>query len=119
MARIALILALSIAVVVDTGTTALAKLGPVRAVIDGPGISSPIVLKHDDLADLMESSGLVTGFWRRACKDSGGCISRPDDLGPWYTGDEHAIHEPEGRAVHLSLRFGRSNRVCPSGPATL
>src|SRR5438046_4599386 len=40
---------------------------------------------HDgDLEALVGSSGLVTGFWRKACRDSGGCIRRPDHLGPWY-----------------------------------
>ena len=84
MTRTVPILVLSLAIALALSRPAGAKVGPISATIVGPGISTPMTVHDGDLEALVGSSGLVTGFWRKACRDSGGCIRRPDHLGPWY-----------------------------------
>ena len=80
------IVALSVAALalLSGATPALAK-GPVRAVIDGPGLASPIVLSGSDLEALSQGSGLFAGLF--SCRQSAGCTSGPPtgNLGPTYT----------------------------------
>jgi hypothetical protein len=86
MTRIGLVVALSLGLALGASQPTFAKGGPIRAVIDGPGMTAPITVPRGDrLAELVDSSGLFTGLWRRACEDSGGCVHPPDHLGPWYT----------------------------------
>jgi hypothetical protein len=83
MARVALIAALSLGIALGAPQPASAK-GAVRAVIEGPGLASPIPVRGDRLAELDGSSGLFAGLWKGACRNTGGCVRRPDHLGPWY-----------------------------------
>jgi hypothetical protein len=84
--RAALVAALGAIAILATAPAALAK-GPVRAVIRGPGLSSPITVPHgEDLGALDDQSGLSAGLWRWGCRDQYSCVRRPTgDLGPAYT----------------------------------
>jgi hypothetical protein len=79
----------AVVLVVMCATNATAK-GPSQAVISGPGLGQPIVVREPgsptigpDLASLIESSGILAQLWCRGCKDL--MAKQPQgDLGPMY-----------------------------------
>jgi hypothetical protein len=88
--RVILVFALCVAPVLLASPPAFAK-GPSQAILEGPGISSPIAMRDPgaptigpDLAALVTDSGLFTGLSCRTCEDR--LRHRPTgELGPRYT----------------------------------
>jgi hypothetical protein len=88
--RLTFVFVVAAVVALGASLSAIAK-GPSRAVIEGPGISSPIALPGPneatigpELAALVMDSGLFTGLWCRTC-DGRLRHSPSEQLGPRYT----------------------------------
>jgi hypothetical protein len=86
--RAALVLALALGIAASTPSPVLAKGGPVKAVITGPGISSPITLRGPDDSSLLDAivqeSGVLTVALCGTCHER---LRQPptEQLGPRYT----------------------------------
>ncbi len=90
LTRLTLVFVVAAVMALGASFPAIAK-GPSRAVIEGPGISSPIALPGPneatigpELAALVMDSGLFTGLWCRTC-DGRLRHSPSEQLGPRYT----------------------------------
>lgn len=74
LTRVGLFSAVVLVMAVAAGLPALAK-GPSQAVIEGPGISSPVALREPgeatigpELAAMVQKSGFFVGLWCRTCE---------------------------------------------------
>jgi hypothetical protein len=82
--------AVAVLIALAAGLPAFAK-GPSQAVVDGPGLSTPIALSEPgdptigpELADMVQKSGFLVGLWCRTC-DRRLDHRPPGALGPRYT----------------------------------
>src|SRR4051812_29413760 len=87
--RVGVLVALACVVICASGAAAVAK-GPDQAVVTGPGLDQPILVRTHgalttgpDLASLIESSGIFDQLWCKTC-DGGPAEPPTVNVGPMY-----------------------------------